>query len=98
MSDVLVPRNVRLTRAVWDDLDAYARNNGISKSDAIRLAVAALIDDDSRSTQAPNAQRLAVCTEYSQLALAVLLEKMAPEMVERVKARLAERMADHHGA
>lgn len=78
MKQTLKGVGVSLSPGMLSELDAYAATKGLSRSEAIRVAIAVGLPM-LKLGLAVNTQRTLAILEHTQLALSLLVERQYPE-------------------
>ena len=75
-------------------MDAFSLNKGTTRSSVIRDAVHDYLDRQPSSEA--NLKRIAMMTEFAQVALDILIRELAPDRREDILATVQERMERYH--
>ena len=81
---------------VLDQLDAFAQAKSISRSEAIRAAIAVGLPQLNLGI-ACNTERALTILEHTQLALSLLVEKQCPEDVTTIIDQAYSNVREFHG-
>ena len=88
--------NVRLERTQWDRLSTIAAERKLSVADIIRSALDVFLSSSDLLTASH--RRLALISEFQQLALDIIIREQYPELRERLVAETDKRLVQYHGA
>lgn len=91
----LKQKSVALAPETWRELADIARQSNVTPSDIIRRAVASYLKFQKNGFWNPS--RIAETCEFNQLAIAVLLGKIAPDELDAIINAVRERMDKYHG-